>query len=965
MGLARAELQQPARVHVREAAHQVTARQRQAPRHRLRGVGRPVARAARGTAHQAAHLAQRFAACGAGRQHGLRQQPRVQRGVVHVAGAQRVEHLLAQAMAQPAVGAVERFAVGQFVFRPGQPQREPLREEMPGRIGQGAEQRCARELRHAFGRRRHRQHLRHEGRQRLALPAGRFGRRAPGAVETDAARGIGRRFARIHDGAKRLRREGLQRVAHQQAPGRIVGVGEIARRHVHQLRHHHRRRLGVAAARIAAHEAEVEHLPGRGQQLQEQEAVVFAHRAVAHLPARRAQRGGEAVERAAGVAARVVAVVHAQQADHLEGNQAHRNHAAEGDAAAEEGLAVVAFRQARLQPGAHHGGRHGRVEFGGHQLFRQRAHVGAQRFDGARVGGVLRAVGQQVVERGGQQARPVQRRARRGQVARQPLQHAQPGQQAVERGQVATLQAQQRRHAFDVAFVGAGVAEQQSIDGPLPGVGVFIRRAAGHAVRGVAAPACAGLGQRFAQAVDQRGREAQPLRHRRRRQQRQPLGQREARARQAQHAQEPVGQRLPRQRAAVGHGVGQRARRVHRRAEHGVHQRRVGVHVGREHGDVARLQLRVGVQQRAQLVVQHLHFAQRRVAGVQLQAAVGRVERAHRRGRRRAARQQVALQGLQQSVLVGFGIGGEFAAGLHHVAGEQQVDEIAAGGTVGHQQRMVGVLREHAGQVGAQPFARARQVAPPAVDRRDEEEVQRPRQRRRSDDAQHVGRHVLAGEREQPRRQARGRHGRGAVEALQVGVEPARAVRLAAGGAPPQLGLPVVRVGAAVPAQQPAAAPGLVFLEGVGHFARQRPRRQRAVGAGQHRLQRREHRRLHRGLIGQQRPQAPAQRVGIGQGGVAAGQVGRQRLADEFTRGEEAQVGGDAVFFRQRFLQPAAHGRLRYQDGVGLQHRRAGLGQGQLRRQQLRQQVQVVAVVEAEVGRGGHGPMMPHPRPTG
>ena len=75
---------------------------------------------------------------------------------------------------------------------------------------------------------------------------------------------------------------------------------------------------------------------------------------------------------------------------------------------------------------------------------------------------------------------------------------------------------------------------------------------------------------------------------------------------------------------------GNLARAAERAAEHRFDVRRVRIDVGREHGDVARLQGRRfrRFQQRAQLVVQHLHFAQARVAGVELQAGVAHDRRA-------------------------------------------------------------------------------------------------------------------------------------------------------------------------------------------------------------------------------------------------------------------------------------------------------------------------------------------------
>src|SRR5690606_6527591 len=93
-------------------------------------------------------------------------------------------------------------------------------------------------------------------------------------------------------------------------------------------------------------------------------------------------------------------------------------------------------------------------------------------------------------------------------------------------------------------------------------------------------------------------------------------------------------------------------------AEYGVQIRQVGIDVGRQHRDLARLQRRVEapafgrvrLEQRAQLVVQHLKLAQAGVAGVDLQAGVAPVEGvAQREARRGATMEQVRLQAPQQA----------------------------------------------------------------------------------------------------------------------------------------------------------------------------------------------------------------------------------------------------------------------------------------------------------------------------
>ena len=98
-----------------------------------------------------------------------------------------------------------------------------------------------------------------------------------------------------------------------------------------------------------------------------------------------------------------------------------------------------------------------------------------------------------------------------------------------------------------------------------------------------------------------------------------------ARHRQAEQAHEHFRQRFAGQRAGVGQGIGNEIVVPVAATEHGFDVRRVRVDVGGQHRDLARLQRRVEArifQQAAQLVVQHLHFAQWRVAGMHLQAGI-------------------------------------------------------------------------------------------------------------------------------------------------------------------------------------------------------------------------------------------------------------------------------------------------------------------------------------------------------
>ena len=104
-------------------------------------------------------------------------------------------------------------------------------------------------------------------------------------------------------------------------------------------------RLQAAVARVASAEADMERIARRGKQLQEQEAVVLAHRAVAEAALAARDLAGEAVDVARRLAPRECLRVHAEQADHAERDRAQRHHAREGHAAAEEGL----VRRRRLQ----------------------------------------------------------------------------------------------------------------------------------------------------------------------------------------------------------------------------------------------------------------------------------------------------------------------------------------------------------------------------------------------------------------------------------------------------------------------------------------------------------------------------------------------------------------------------------------------------------------------------------------
>ena len=343
--------------------------------------------------------------------------------------------------------------------------------------------------------------------------------------------------------------------------------------------------------------------------------------------------------------------------------------------------------------------------------------------------------GQQLLQQAEQAFAPLRGRHRFREGARVHGQRVQQAQQPVQRIQRAAFQFRPRRDAVDVVVAAAGMAEQQAIDREAPGIGIVGRRAVAFAMRGIQPPARAGAVQPVAQAFEGIGIQPRRVGQRRTGQQVERVLQHEARTRQRQQEEEPVGQRLAGQRT----GVGQRVRdgiALAVAAEHGVEVRHVGIDVGREHRDLARLQRRVEaivLQQCAQAVVQHLQLAQPGVAGVELQAGIVAPQRRQafapilfRRLQRwrRAAGVQVALHPPQQAVGQRTGGGGRIDAGLdhagrtHHVLAAQQRHEIATGRAPVAQQRVF------AGIGGARL-----QVAPVVLRRRGNVEVQRARAR--------------------------------------------------------------------------------------------------------------------------------------------------------------------------------------------------------------------------------------------
>jgi hypothetical protein len=255
-----------------------------------------------------------------GRQSAARPQPGVGGGRVFAAQAGLEHRPLQRLPGHAASGREQRLDVAGGCMDFCQPQAQPLAQEALRRRLQEPAQRLERQARVALGVGGGRERRTGEpGRKRRAPPL-RPRRRGPPLLPVGKAPRVAP--------AERRRRERLQRVAHHQRAGRLGVVEVLVGGGLDQFADQYRGFAHAAVARVGAQVAQVEHVLGRGEQLQEQEAVVLAQRAVAAAAAIGAQFGGEPAQAGGGIAPRVVAVVEPQHADDPERQQPHRHHAA-------------------------------------------------------------------------------------------------------------------------------------------------------------------------------------------------------------------------------------------------------------------------------------------------------------------------------------------------------------------------------------------------------------------------------------------------------------------------------------------------------------------------------------------------------------------------------------------------------------------------------------------------------------
>ena len=306
-----------------------------------------------------------------------------------------------------------------------------------------------------------------------------------------------------------------------------------ARQVIAQLCHQHRRRLLGMVGGAPALPTDVQALPSGKQRLQKQVAVILTTRAVA-----RTALFGQAheVEVARGLAARIVAIVHAQQAHHLEGNGAHGHEGGELNASAQKAL-LQARRLQVCQPLFTH---HRQGQGLGQSRCLAMLHPLLQGLQGTLQPTRIAVVGglEEALQHALQHAQPIGGGMGDGQHLQAVLHGGEP---IAERPQQPRFQAAYMRigHAMHTLPSGGGrrlsahgVIQQQPAQALGPGVLLALchvcRHAPLQAVLGVQTPAHAGTLQPVLQHIDIGRHQVKSGLHGLDFQQRQPIAEREA-----------------------------------------------------------------------------------------------------------------------------------------------------------------------------------------------------------------------------------------------------------------------------------------------------------------------------------------------------------------------------------------------------------------------------------------------------
>ena len=754
------------------------------------------------------------------------------------------------------------------------------------------------------------------------------------------------------------RTEGLQRVLggalgqYLRPPGGLQVVP--------QLRNQHGGRLLGVVAHVAAGPAHIEHAARRQQCVEHELAVIGLARTV---PRPCLAGLGHEVEIVARRAARVVAVVHAQQADHVKGDGPHGHECAEGHPPGAEALLRAGQLQA-LQDGVVRRLQGQRLRkicpIAGLEPGLQR---GLQGFEHLAVAVV-----------GGRKARrPECTQALRPLFGRGGLAgRAAPGFQAFEQGGQGTrqrgIQAAHLGTGFDVCKTGgpAGIAQEHALQAKVRAVGGTAERQ----IQGIAvvlrqAPADGGLRHPVHQGVPILGLHAETRRQGRHVQQSMQLAQRATPRGQAPEPLHGGHQRLAGARALVSNVEGDVARVVRwvlrkHRTDGGRH----GVDVRHHDHNVTRVQrpaLRRVCQQLQELVVQHLDLAQGTMCRVELDRSVVRREGALRVVGQGHQVTDAVLYLLQQGRVLRLtvieqvqarhapqrGLGGSILIRI------ELAHEIAALSPPGGQQRMgmqVHLFQRHIGQVPpcpcrktalvhAQPFAAIHDVSPVvaagvgngqqhlAVPRHGGQPVQHRLRHMRHAEQDDAARQLGTLRWEMPLQQCIQRTpvdlgsrcgALGIGQALQHFTPQRRLPAFALGQGRQCAARPAQAVASVGPVVQPIGAIDLVLIPQVG----QAPGQQVMVmGAG---AAQRVRQRCIVGPLGQRRQQLqqpPRQRSLVG--GRVSPHLGAEHLpvaAPQEARGQlHAQRGTDPAAHGHGHLEPFGHGIALHQHHLSLQ----------------------------------------------
>ena len=356
-------------------------------------------------------------------------------------------------------------------------------------------------------------------------------------------------------------------------------------------------------------------LLGRQQRLEKQVAIILATGTIP--PARRL---GHQIEAQRRHGARIDAIVHPEQADHLERDGAHWHQGAEVDPTGEELLAGANPGQRALQMITQHRQRQRILIAGLLQLIAQLT----QRLTDQLQLRLPLLVGlvelqQQLID----EAAPLADRAGQRQLVAQPAQTIEEVAQPPQSRRILPLDLAVGQNIGHRLIAGHRKTQQHAFDPVLPGVGRHLVEGEPLRIAAVQPPTDARFADPALHLLQIRLLEPLGRQHLGHRQQAQQLGGAAAQIRQMQERQEALQQRALLGRRAVGDGEGNVALGSGR-TKHRLDEGAVAVDVGHHHHHIPRLESRIGGKARQQGVVQHLHLAHRAVAGMDDQGLIFR-----------------------------------------------------------------------------------------------------------------------------------------------------------------------------------------------------------------------------------------------------------------------------------------------------------------------------------------------------